>query len=86
MTQSFEIMADTETEIWNFFQDYAASLSPATASAYGKAIRSAREYFSFNAAPDVSDVADWVVAAIEISLINITQTTRLLTNAYAQIS
>ena len=65
MTQSFEIMTDTETEIWNFFQDYAASLSPATASAYGKAIRSAREYFSFNAAPDVSDVADWVVAAIE---------------------
>lgn len=62
MSQMLEIMQDEKTDIWDFFHDYASSLSEATASAYLKAIRSAQPYLLDMKSPAVCDIADWIVA------------------------
>ena len=62
MSQMLEIMQDEKNDIWDFFHDYASSLSEATASAYLKAIRSAQPYLLDMKSPAVCDIADWIVA------------------------
>ncbi len=62
MSQTLEIMQDEKIDIWDFFHDYASSLSEATASAYLKAIRSAQPYLTKMKSPAVCDIADWIVA------------------------
>lgn len=64
MSQMLEIMQDEKTDIWDFFHDYASSLSEATASAYLKAIRSAQPYLLDMKSPAVCDIADWIVAIV----------------------
>lgn len=64
MSQTLEIAQDTKTGIWEFCQEYALSLSDATASAYLKAIRSAYPYLSRFESPSVCDIADWIVAIV----------------------
>lgn len=66
MTQAVDIKRNVEISIWDFFKEYASSLSSSTASGYSKAIASAYTFFSWSDSSltnlSAQSLADWFVS------------------------